>query len=242
VGPLPNDTPLLDGLSPPQRRRLLRAAEPRELADGEVLVGQGELGGDLFLVEHGALEARDGTAVLSRCQPGQLVGEIAFLDGGPRSAALVARGPTRVLAWARAPLQALLAGDPALEAAVLSGIALQQARSMRRLTAGVPPPPPQEVVLDGGVFVEPDSVLIRPDGERVALTPTETRLLAYLLARPSRTISHRTLLDEVWGYSRRVHTRTVYATVHRLRAKVEADPTEPRHLVSVPGRGYRFEP
>ena len=80
-----------------------------------------------------------------------------------------------------------------------------------------------------------------PDGDR-SLTPTETKLLAYLVSMDGRVVSQRDLLREVWGYRGGVVSRTVKTTMGRLRAKVERDPGQPDHLLTVVGAGYRFEP
>ena len=80
-----------------------------------------------------------------------------------------------------------------------------------------------------------------PDGER-SLTPTETRLLAWLVAQEGRIVSQRELLREVWGYRGGVVSRTVKTTMARLRAKIERDPSSPDHLLTAVGAGYRFAP
>ncbi len=78
-----------------------------------------------------------------------------------------------------------------------------------------------------------------PDGER-SLTPTETKLLRYLSQQEGRAVDRQELLKEVWGYRGGVITRTVKTTMGRLRGKVERDPREPDHLLTVTGVGYRF--
>ncbi|MCB9684223.1 MAG: winged helix-turn-helix domain-containing protein [Alphaproteobacteria bacterium] len=74
------------------------------------------------------------------------------------------------------------------------------------------------------------------------LTPQECALLAYLAARPGAVVPREELLREVWGYSPRAVTRAVDVAVRRLRQKVEADPSEPDHVLTERGAGYRFEP
>lgn len=101
--------------------------------------------------------------------------------------------------------------------------------------------------LPGKLLLELGSVdlltgrLDAPDGPR-ALSEMERDLLAYLAARPGQDVPREALYREVWGYSGRVISRTVDLTVSRLRARVERDPAEPRHLLTVYGVGYRFEP
>jgi two-component system KDP operon response regulator KdpE len=76
----------------------------------------------------------------------------------------------------------------------------------------------------------------------VRLTPTEWHLLEILARSPGRLITQRQLLTEVWGPA--YTTETNYLRVHlaNLRRKLEPDPTHPRHLITEPGQGYRFEP
>jgi DNA-binding winged helix-turn-helix (wHTH) protein len=95
--------------------------------------------------------------------------------------------------------------------------------------------------LDTGWFDPARAVIVGPAGE-VALRPAEARLLAWLAQHPGETVSHDRLLREVWGYSARAQSKTVYTTVSRLRSKIEADPANPRHLLPVAKVGYRFVP
>lgn len=80
-------------------------------------------------------------------------------------------------------------------------------------------------------------------GDRtVRLTPTEWRLLEILVRHPGCLVSQRHLLHKVWGptHGSRTHYLRVYMA--QLRRKLEADPAHPRHLITEPGMGYRFEP
>jgi DNA-binding response OmpR family regulator len=79
-------------------------------------------------------------------------------------------------------------------------------------------------------------------GIEVALTVREFDLLAFLLANPGRAYSRDRLLGGVWRYDYEGTARTVDNFVHSLRVKLEADPRQPRHLVTVRGVGYRFDP
>ncbi len=82
-------------------------------------------------------------------------------------------------------------------------------------------------------------VLVR-DGQEYPLTIQEADLLGYL-ARAERTVPRSELLQRVWGYAPTVSSRAVDATVSRLRAKLEPDPSTPQSLISVRGKGYRLE-
>jgi DNA-binding response OmpR family regulator len=78
-------------------------------------------------------------------------------------------------------------------------------------------------------------------GAEIGLTPREFELLAFLMRRPNEVISRSELLERVWGYSVG-DASTVTVHIRRLRAKLEAVPTEPRHIQTVWGVGYRFAP
>ncbi|MEV7965900.1 response regulator [Sphaerisporangium sp. NPDC088356] len=76
----------------------------------------------------------------------------------------------------------------------------------------------------------------------VRLTPTEWHLLSIMLRNPGKLISQRRLLTEVWGggYVKETHYLRQYMV--QLRRKLESDPAHPRHLLTEPGMGYRFQP
>jgi two-component system KDP operon response regulator KdpE len=82
------------------------------------------------------------------------------------------------------------------------------------------------------------------DGERVTvrLTPTEWRILAILLDRPGQLVGSAQILTRVWGPG--FQQRTNYLRFHmaRLRRKLEDNPARPRHLLTEPGMGYRYQP
>lgn len=82
----------------------------------------------------------------------------------------------------------------------------------------------------------------RDDGQRQHLTRTEWRLLELLVHNPGRLIGHRELLHHVWGptYVNEVHYLRQF--LGQLRRKLEDDPARPRHLLTEPGMGYRFQP
>jgi predicted ATPase/DNA-binding winged helix-turn-helix (wHTH) protein len=78
-----------------------------------------------------------------------------------------------------------------------------------------------------------------PDGER-ALTPTEAKLVQFLASLDGRAASADELLQQVWGYRAGVVSRTIKTTVNRLRGKIERNASEPEHLLTVAGLGYRL--
>jgi two-component system, OmpR family, KDP operon response regulator KdpE len=79
-------------------------------------------------------------------------------------------------------------------------------------------------------------------GEPVHLTPIEYRLLLLLTARPDRVLTHRHLLQELWGPGHAEDTHYVRVHMGNLRKKIEPDPSRPRWLLTETGVGYRFSP
>ncbi|HZZ49582.1 MAG TPA: response regulator [Pseudonocardia sp.] len=79
------------------------------------------------------------------------------------------------------------------------------------------------------------------DGAEVHLTPTEWGILEQLVRNPGKLVGQKQLLQEVWGpaYSKETNYLRVYLA--QLRRKLELDPAHPRHLITEPGMGYRFE-
>jgi two-component system, OmpR family, KDP operon response regulator KdpE len=83
-----------------------------------------------------------------------------------------------------------------------------------------------------------------PDGqtERVALTPNEWRLLELLLTHPGRLITQAALLAELRGQQGYTNSSYLRIYIAQLRRKLEPEPSHPRHLITEPGMGYRFQP
>jgi DNA-binding response OmpR family regulator len=98
-------------------------------------------------------------------------------------------------------------------------------------------------VVFGEIELDRDRLQVHRAGRQVELTPTEFRLLSYLVAHPGRPISREALIQAVWGYDSSVGSgRTVDVHIRHLRKKLEDDPASPRWLVTVRGVGYKFEP
>ena len=93
----------------------------------------------------------------------------------------------------------------------------------------------------GDLEIIPDEGMVLRDGGEVHLTKTEFRLLVELASSPGRVFSREVLLERVWGYGYFGDGRLVDVHVRRLRTKVEADPANPRHVVTVRGLGYKLQ-
>ena len=92
------------------------------------------------------------------------------------------------------------------------------------------------------VDIVPDEGLVRVDGEPVHLTRTEFRLLCELSAAPGRVFTREQLLESVWGYDYIGDAKLVDVHIYRLRAKLERDPADPQHVLTVRGLGYKVAP
>ncbi len=93
----------------------------------------------------------------------------------------------------------------------------------------------------GDLEIVPEEGKVLRSGQELHLTKTEFRLLCELAQNPGRVFSRESLLDKVWGYDYFGDGRLVDVHVRRLRTKVEADPANPRHVVTVRGLGYRLQ-
>lgn len=92
----------------------------------------------------------------------------------------------------------------------------------------------------GEVEVDVPTRIVRRGGTPVELSPLEMDLLVCLLRRHGAVVERSTLLTEVWGYKNPVRTRTIDTHVASLRAKLEVEPSDPSHLLTVRKVGYRL--
>ncbi|MDA8265828.1 MAG: response regulator transcription factor [Actinomycetota bacterium] len=94
----------------------------------------------------------------------------------------------------------------------------------------------------GDLEIMPEAGIVRSRGEEVHLTRTEFLLLCELAANSGRVLSREQLLERVWSYDYFGDGRLVDVHVRRLRTKIEADPSDPRHVLTVRGLGYKLVP
>ena len=92
----------------------------------------------------------------------------------------------------------------------------------------------------GAIEVDPRARIVRRDGMEVHLTPIEYRLLSVLVANAGRVLTHRQLLREVWGPSHAEQSHYLRIYMGHLRQNLEADPAQPKHLLTETGVGYRL--
>jgi len=98
-------------------------------------------------------------------------------------------------------------------------------------------------VLEAGpVRMDVDRHIVTVNGDGVSLPLKEFELLEFLLRNSGRVLTRGQLIDRVWGSDYVGDTKTLDVHVKRLRAKLEPDPSTPKHLITVRGLGYKFEP
>ena len=99
----------------------------------------------------------------------------------------------------------------------------------------------EALVETAGFTVDLAAKKVHRDGRDVRLTPTEWHLLEVLVRNAGRLVGQQELLREVWGPTYRTETNYLRVYMAQLRRKLEANPSHPRHFITEPGMGYRFE-
>ena len=93
----------------------------------------------------------------------------------------------------------------------------------------------------GSIEIRSAARMVLRQGKPIDLAPKEMDLLLALLKHAGTVVSRQQLLQEVWGYSSAVVTRTVDTHIAELRRKLEDDPSTPRHILTVRKAGYRLQ-
>jgi two-component system KDP operon response regulator KdpE len=94
----------------------------------------------------------------------------------------------------------------------------------------------------GDFKVDLEGRRVHAHGNEVRLTPKEFDLFVYMARHPNRVITHRTLLEAVWGEASQEQPEYLRVFMGQLRKKLEPDPSNPKYLVTEPWVGYRFNP
>lgn len=119
---------------------------------------------------------------------------------------------------------------------------LARVRAVLRRTQWDALPPAAGVRRYGELEVDLEGHSVRLRGEEVRLTPTEYALLEQFVMNPGKLLTHRMLLQRVWGPEYGDETEYLRVYVGRLRRKLERDPAAPKLLMTEPSTGYRFSP
>ncbi|WP_423456869.1 two-component system response regulator KdpE [Ottowia sp. VDI28] len=117
---------------------------------------------------------------------------------------------------------------------LLARVRAQLRRHREQAATGEP------LVVFGEISIDLAARHVNRAGEQLHLTPIEYRLLTYLTGYPERVVTHKQLLQAVWGPGHAEDTHYVRVHMANLRKKIEADPSRPRHLLTEAGIGYRF--
>ncbi len=119
---------------------------------------------------------------------------------------------------------------------------LARVKAVTRRAAAVAGEESQTLLTVADLTVDPlTNQAIFADGSTVELTPIEFRLLHCLMRNAGRILSHDLLMSTVWGYNYEGYSNQIAVYIRRLRMKIEADPNQPKRLVTVRGLGYKFE-
>jgi DNA-binding response OmpR family regulator len=116
---------------------------------------------------------------------------------------------------------------------------LARMRAVRRRSEGDRRSP---MVRFGGLEVDLGRQLVRVDGSVIHLTPTEYRLLEAFVTNPGKLLTHRWLLQRVWGPGYATENQYLRVFIRQLRSKLSDDPARPRFIVTEAGLGYRWRP
>jgi DNA-binding response OmpR family regulator len=117
-----------------------------------------------------------------------------------------------------------------------------QAAIRRRRKLDAAPAGPTSVYRFGECEIDFRKMTARREGASVVLTAHEFKLLKFFTENVERVLTRELLLNEVWGYNCFPTTRTVDNQILKLRQKLELDPANPRHLLTIYGAGYKFLP
>jgi DNA-binding response OmpR family regulator len=98
----------------------------------------------------------------------------------------------------------------------------------------------EDVFSFDGRTIDFDTLELRTDGSTIQLTLMEAKLLRHLIRSNGRTVSRKSILEDVWDLREDTDTRAIDNFIVRLRRYIEKDPSTPRHLLTVRGVGYRF--
>lgn len=113
-------------------------------------------------------------------------------------------------------------------------------RAVLRRTEAVETAPTQSSFASGDLQINLAQRQVTVAGKEVKLTPTEYNLLQELIFNAGKVLNHTHLLNKVWGPEYRDERQYLHVFIRRLRAKLEPDLTNPKHIITVPGVGYQF--
>ena len=119
---------------------------------------------------------------------------------------------------------------------------VSRVRAVLRRTSGTVEEPVEQSLVIGNLQLDPRTRLVILAGQEIGLTVKEFELLWFLMRHPRQVFTRDQLLENIWGLSDYIDPGTVTVHIRRLREKIEKNSSEPKHLLTVWGVGYKFEP
>jgi DNA-binding response OmpR family regulator len=200
-----------------------------------------------------AITARDGRTaldVLDRETPGLIILDIMLpgLDGFEITRRVRAQGDTPIimLTARRSEADRIAGLELGADDYVVKPFSPQElvsrVRAVLRRTLGTPQESKERPLVFDSLVIDPRTRLVTVNGVETLLTAKEFDMLWLLAHHPRQVFTRRQLLERVWGLSDYIDPGTVTVHVRRLREKIETDPANPEHLITMWGVGYKFEP
>jgi two-component system, OmpR family, KDP operon response regulator KdpE len=191
-----------------------------------------------------AATAQEALAAAGLRPPDAIILDLLLPDGTGTEVARELR------AWSEAPIVLVSAvGDEAEKIAALDAGAddyvtkpFAMGELLARLRAALrrAGPPGDPVLEIGSMRVDLDKQSVTVDGRVVHLTPHEYKILRLLALNPGKLLTHRAILQDVWGPAYGDESNYLHVYVSQLRRKLEPDPSRPQYIVTEPGAGYRL--
>lgn len=119
---------------------------------------------------------------------------------------------------------------------------VSRVRAVLRRTSPKPGEAGEQPIEFPSMTIDPQTRLVTMDGREIVLTAKEFDTLWLLAQHPRQVFTRNHVLERVWGISDYIDPSTVTVHIRRLREKIEPNPSEPQHLITVWGVGYKFEP
>ena len=119
---------------------------------------------------------------------------------------------------------------------------VSRVRAVLRRTSSTVEEPVEKPLIIGDLQLDPQTRLVTLAGQEIGLTVKEFELLWFLMRHPRQVFTRDQLLENIWGLSDYIDPGTVTVHIRRLREKIERNSSEPEHLLTVWGVGYKFEP
>jgi DNA-binding response OmpR family regulator len=119
---------------------------------------------------------------------------------------------------------------------------VSRVRAVLRRARSTPEKSLESILVSGELTINPQTRLVTINNQEIILTAKEFDMLYYMARHPRQVFTRDQLLQSIWGLSEYIDPGTVTVHIRRLREKIEKDPSNPLHLLTVWGVGYKYEP